>query len=63
MGCTTLGAWATMDEYDYVTVGEAPSAEQAMTFALGMTATGNVTTSSMRAFTKEEFTALVAKLP
>jgi uncharacterized protein with GYD domain len=53
----------TMGPYDYVAVGEAPSDEAAAAFALALSAQGNVTTTSMRAFSTEEFAAMVARLP
>jgi len=53
----------TMGPYDYVAVGEAPSDEAAAAFALALAAQGNVTTTSMRAFSKEEFAGMVARLP
>jgi uncharacterized protein with GYD domain len=52
-----------MGEYDYVAIGEFPSDEVATTFALGISSLGNVRTTTLRAFTKEEFAAIVKKLP
>jgi uncharacterized protein with GYD domain len=52
-----------MGEYDYVAVGEAPSDEVATTFALALGSLGNVRTTTLRAYTKEEFGAMVKKLP
>jgi uncharacterized protein with GYD domain len=63
MGGKMLSFHVTMGAYDYVAVGEAPSDEVAAAFAMGLTAKGYVTTSSMRAFTRDEFAALVGKLP
>jgi uncharacterized protein with GYD domain len=54
---------ATMGEYDYVGVGEAPSDEVAAAFAAALASRGFVRTTSMRAFTPEEFAALLSKLP
>lgn len=54
---------ATMGEYDYVTVGEAPSDEAAITFAAALSSQGYVTTETIRAFKPEEFAGLLAKLP
>ena len=53
----------TMGPYDYVAVGEAPSDEIAAIFAMALTSQGYVTTTSMRAFSRDEFAALVGKLP
>jgi len=63
MGGKVTGFYAVMGEYDYVAVGEAPSDEVATTFALGLGSLGNVRTTSLRAFTKEEFAAMLKKLP
>jgi uncharacterized protein with GYD domain len=63
MGGKVTNFYTVMGEYDYVAVGEAPSDEVAMTFALALGSLGNVRTTSLKAFTKEEFAAMVKKLP
>ena len=63
MGGKMLGFYLTTGEYDYVSIGEAPSDEAAVTFALALGSRGNVRTTSLKAFTKEEFAAMVKKLP
>jgi uncharacterized protein with GYD domain len=63
MGGKSLGLYVVMGEYDYVAIGEFPSDEVATTFALGISSLGNVRTTTLRAFTKEEFAAMVKKLP
>jgi len=63
MGGKLIGFYTVMGEYDYVGVGEAPSDEVAMTFALGLGAAGNVRTTTLKAFTKEELAEMVKKLP
>jgi uncharacterized protein with GYD domain len=63
MGGKLIGFYATMGEYDYVAIGETPNDEVGMTFALGLGAQGNVRTTTMKAFTVEEFTNMVSKLP
>ena len=63
IGGKLIGFYAVMGEYDYVSVGEAPSDEVATTFALALGLLGNVKTTSLRAYTKEEFAAMVKKLP
>jgi len=63
VGCKVLGFYVTMGEYDFVTIGEAPSDEVVMTFLLGLGAQGNVRTTTLKAFTKEEFAKMVKKLP
>lgn len=63
MGGKVLGFYATLGEYDYVSISEAPSDEAAMTFMLGLGALGNVRTTTLKAFTKEELAEMVKKLP
>ena len=63
MGGKVIGFYVVMGEYDYVAVGEAPSDEVAMTFSLGLGSLGNVRTTTLRAYAKEEFAAMVKKLP
>jgi len=63
MGGKLIGFYATMGEYDYVAIGEIPSDELAMTFALALGSQGNVRTTSLKGFNQQEFTAIVQKLP
>ena len=63
MGGKLHNFYVTMGEFDYVAIGEAPSDEVAMTFLLGLGALGNVRTTTLKAFTREEFAGLVGKLP
>lgn len=63
MGGKILGFYITMGEYDYVTVGEAPSDEVAAAFVLALAALGNVHTTTLKAFTKEQFASIVKMLP
>ena len=63
MGGKMIGFYVVMGEYDYVAIGEAPSDEVAMTFALAVSSLGNVRTMGLKAFTKDEFAAMVKKLP
>ena len=63
MGGTTKVALATMGKYDYISVGEAPSDEVAAAFAAALSSQGFVTTETLRGFTPEEFSDLLAKLP
>jgi uncharacterized protein with GYD domain len=63
MGGKTLSFYVTMGPYDYVAIGEGPSDEAAAALALGLAAQGRVTTLSMKAFTRDEIAAIVAKLP
>jgi uncharacterized protein with GYD domain len=63
MGIRVVGAWRTMGEYDAVTVIDAPNDEAASLMALASASAGYVTTQTMRAFSEEEWNALVSKLP
>jgi uncharacterized protein with GYD domain len=63
MGCKVIGFYAVMGEYDYVTIGEFPSDEAAMAFAMALGSQGNVRTKTLKAFTNEEFAGIVKKLP
>jgi len=63
MGGKIVDFYATMGEYDYVTIAEGPSDEVAMTFLLGLGAAGNVRTTTLKAFKREDFIKLVKMLP
>jgi uncharacterized protein with GYD domain len=63
MGGKVIGVYSVMGEYDYVTIGEFPNDEVAMTFVLALGSRGNVRSTTLKAFTKEEFAAIVKKLP
>lgn len=63
MGGKLIGFYAVMGKYDYVAIGEAPSDEVAMAFNLGLGSAGNVRTTTLRAFTKEELAEMIKKLP
>ena len=52
-----------MGEYDYVAIGEFPNDEVAMAFALALASTGNVRTTTLKAFVKDEFAEIVKKMP
>lgn len=63
----TGGKWIdfylTMGEYDYVAIAEFPSDEVAMTYLMTLGTGGDVRTTTLRAFTLEEFQKMVEKLP
>jgi uncharacterized protein with GYD domain len=63
MGGKVIGFYAVMGEYDYVAIGEFPSDEVATTFSLAISSLGNVRITTLRAYKKEEFAAMVKKLP
>jgi uncharacterized protein with GYD domain len=55
--------YLTIGDYDYIAIGEAPNDEVACTFLLGLSATGILRTTTLKAFTLDEFTNIVKKLP
>jgi uncharacterized protein with GYD domain len=61
-GCMTA-FYCVMGQYDYVTVVEAPNDEVAVAQLLGLGMGGNVRTTTLKAFTKDEFAAIVKMLP
>jgi uncharacterized protein with GYD domain len=63
MGGRMIGAWWTMGEYDLITISEGPDDQTAALATLAVVKAGNVTSTSMRAFSEEEFAQIVAKLP
>jgi uncharacterized protein with GYD domain len=63
MGGHLLDFHMVMGDYDYVAVGELPSDEAVATFLLALGSEGNVRTTTLKAFTRKEFTAIVKKLP
>lgn len=63
MGGKLIGFYAVMGEYDLVTIGEFPSDEVATTGSMALSSTGNARITTLRAFTKEEFAAMVKQLP
>ncbi len=63
MGGKLIGFYATMGEYDYIGIGEAPSDEAATTFNLVLSSMGSVRTRTIRAFSIKDITAMTNKLP
>jgi uncharacterized protein with GYD domain len=62
-GGKMIGFYGTMGEYDYVGIVEAQDDEAASAFTLGLGAMGNVRTTTMRAYTVDEFARIVSKIP
>ena len=62
-GVKMLGFYVTMGQYDYVAVADCPSDEAALLQLLGLNLAGNVKTTTLKAFTVEEFAETVKKLP
>jgi uncharacterized protein with GYD domain len=63
MGGKVIGVYSVWGEYDYVAIGEFPSDEAAMSFAMALGSGGNVRTTTLKAFTKEELARIVKNLP
>lgn len=51
-----------MGEYDYVAIGEVPNDKVAATFSLALSSLGNVKTTTLRAFSKEQFPEMVKRI-
>jgi uncharacterized protein with GYD domain len=62
-GGKLTGFYITMGQYDYVAIAQGPGDEVAMLQLLGLGMAGNVRTTALKAFTMEEFAALLQKLP
>ena len=63
MGGKLLGAYFVMGEYDYVAITDSPSDEAAVTASLAVCSREHVKTTTLRAFTLEEFAGFVSDLP
>ena len=63
MGGSVLSFHVTFGEYDYVAVGDGPSDEAAAAFALALASQGQVTTTTLKGFTPEEFAKVAAAIP
>ena len=58
-----IAFYVVMGEYDYVVIAESPSDEAMMTYLMALGSLGNVKTTTMKAFNKEQFSDLIKKLP
>jgi len=63
LGGRLIGAYPVMGQYDRVAIVDLPSDELAMTTVLGMNAAGDVRTTTLKAFSNEQFAEIVKKLP
>lgn len=63
IGGKMIGFYAAVGEYDYISIGEAPSDEAAIAFSMGLSSLGNVKTTSVKLIPVAVFTELVNKLP
>jgi len=63
MGGKEIGFYMVMGEYDYIGIGECPSDEVATAFVLALSSAGNVKTTTLKAFSKEEIPGIFKMLP
>ena len=63
LGGKMVDFYTVMGDYDYVAIAEFPNDEAGMTFLLTLGSLGNVRTTTLRAFNKQEFGELVKKIP
>ncbi|MET7904029.1 GYD domain-containing protein [Streptomyces sp. NPDC005355] len=61
LGCKLLNIYWTVGPYDIVVILEAPDDETATAALLQLGGVGNVRTTSMRAFGREEIDRIIAK--
>ena len=54
--------YAVTGEYDFVCTVEGPNDEVVMAFSLGLGANGNVKTTSLKAFTRDQFDKAIRQL-
>jgi len=62
-GCEMKQIYWTLGQYDIVTIVEAPDEQSLMAFGLALGSLGNIRTQTLRALSKDEFAAIIGKLP
>ena len=63
VGGKLIGFYSVMGEYDYVAISEVPSDEVGMSFALELGSHGYVRTTTLKAFTMDQFGEMIKKVP
>jgi uncharacterized protein with GYD domain len=63
VGGKLLAFYSVMGAYDYVAIAEGPGDEVAMAQLLALGMAGNVRTTTLKAFTREEFAEIIKMLP
>jgi uncharacterized protein with GYD domain len=63
MGIRPIGTWVTFGPYDLVIIGDAPDDQTVAAYTLALARQGNVTTTTMRALSEDEFAEVVRRLP
>ena len=61
-GGRLVQSYWTVGPYDLVAIGEAPDDESASAFALELGLIGNVRTTTMRAYDREEMSGIIQRL-
>jgi uncharacterized protein with GYD domain len=61
-GGKVVASYSLMGQYDRLLIMEAPNDDVAATVVLSMGVLGNTRTTTMKAFTNEEFVKIVSKL-
>jgi uncharacterized protein with GYD domain len=63
LGGRLLSTYVTTGQYDVVATVDMPSGEAMAKFVIAVSASGNARTTTVRAFTPEEFAKIVADAP
>jgi len=63
LGGRQLSAYVTTGHYDVVVTVEMPNGETMLKYASAISASGNARTTTVRGYTPEEFSKLVAEAP
>ena len=63
MGGKVTSFYLTMGDYDYVSIAAFPNDEIGLTYLMMLGSLGNIRTTTLKAFTTEQFTEMVGKLP
>ncbi len=63
MGGELKAFYLTLGSYDIVTVAEAPNDETLAKFVLALASSGNVRTTTLKAFAEPDYRKLIAALP
>ena len=63
VGGKLLGWYLVMGTYDIVVISECPNDEVAATYILSLASDGLVRTTTLKAFTKDEFYGMVKNIP
>jgi uncharacterized protein with GYD domain len=62
-GCEMKQIYWTLGEYDIVSVIDAADEQSFLAFGLALGSAGNIRSQTLRAFTKDEMSAVIGRLP